>query len=158
MHLLPTQLQTSMTHALIISSLPLLMKIVSSRVLPPCIKYSYCFGSIQFVQLSQKQQKVQFDMSPGKYSNQPVHPTILIRIFIIRSLTKTLVRLHGYTGCSEPSLGAHDSFTFCYAIAHLRTKALTPPFWRKVEKNMVYVILISKSYISLKAYCQILLS
>ena len=68
-------------------------------------------------------QNQQNDCAPSEDSDQLGHPPSLIRVFAVRmkkawvlSIAKTLVRLGGFPGWSESSMGVH-SFCWFYHVA-----------------------------------------
>ena len=76
-------------------------------------------------------QNQQSDCAPSEESNQPGNPPSLIRVFAVRmkkpwvlsyplsGQRRLLIRLGGYPGWSESSLGAHSLCWFCHVVAQL---------------------------------------
>ena len=75
-------------------------------------------------------QNQQNECAPTEDSDQPGHPPSLIRVFAVcmkkpwilsypLSAQRRMIRLGGFPGWSEASLGAHSFCWFCHVAAHI---------------------------------------
>ena len=112
------------------------------------ISYDHSFSSYLLIWTASWENQ-QNDCAPSEDSDQPGHPTSLIRVFAVRlkkawvlsyplsaqrrlwsdwADAKTLIRLGGCPGWSESSLGAQSLCWFCHEVAQLSLPFLVMKF------------------------------